>query len=353
MSLKYECYFGEIPEIFKSEFAELYKTPYCTIEYVKLFCGESLLNCFSIHDEERLIHLILFTIDKNEIITILNRVVEIDAQYLILFSNFIFKSKLKIDKIQVNHITNQILDKQIAHFICKPFDEDYIIKLPSTSSEYFSNLSFNQRSHTKRSISKIERTFGSYSFNLFEKKEITESIINKIFEMNYSRMRQKNIEWGYDSSYIENIKKFLQDFGLVSTFEINGEVVAGVILYSIKNGFFMEAISNDPKYNQFSVGHTCLYLTIQECILRNGKEFHLLWGNSPYKQRFLAERLQLYSVIVFRTNFLKLKHKLLPNLSFKYIFKLIKRRIKNTYQKVIDCLRKLRLRENKIVNLND
>jgi len=356
MSLEYECYFGNIPEKFKSELIELYESPFCTIEYNQSSYGENNLNCFSIHDENRLIHLILFTIDrKNKTVNILNRLFEIDIKYLNLFSYYIFHRKLHINKIEVNQLIKPILQKQTLPCICKPYDEDYIIKLPTSNSEYFSNLSPNMRRHTKNYISKIVRTFGSYSFSLFEKKEIPESVLNKIFDMNYLRMKKKNIEWGYDSSYIESLKKFLLDFGFVSVLEINGEIVAGLIMYSIKNKFFVETTSSNPEYDRNNVGHTCFFQSIQSCIDRKGKEIHLLWGNSPYKQRFLAERLQLYSVVVFRTNFLKQKHKFiyeyLPYLSVKYILKLTKRRIKKMLgQKVIENLKKFRIKKNKIVN---
>jgi CelD/BcsL family acetyltransferase involved in cellulose biosynthesis len=188
------------------------------------------------------------------------------------------------------------------------------------------------RRHTKNYISKILRTFGIYSLKIYERDKIPESIIYRIIEMNHLRMNDKNIVSGIDSSYAKKIVKFVRDFGFISVLEINGEIVAGLITYLIKNNYFVEEISSDPKFDQYNVGHTCLFLTIQDCIERNGNEFHLLWGNNPYKQRFLAERFQLYSVTLFRSNILKYKFKLvnelLQKLSFKYIFKFLKRKIK-------------------------
>jgi len=351
MSLRHECYFGEIPEKFKSELVELYKTPYCTIEYLKSFYGESLLNCFSIHEEDKLIHLILFTINRHDTVTILNRVFEIDSKHLIFFSNFIFNSKLHIAKIQVNHLINQIIDKNKFPYICNPFDEDYILKWTESSSDYFSCLSPKQRYHTKNSISKIVKGFGNYSFNIFEKNNINESLIKKIIEMNFLRMMDKNVISGFDYKYVESIIQFVKYFGFVSVLEINNEIVAGTINYSIGNNFFQEIISSDPKFNKYNVGHICQFLTIKNFIESGGNEFHLLWGNSPYKQRLLAERYQLYSVTIFNTHLTKLKFEfifeIIPCLSPSNILKLCKRRIKKILgQRVLENFKNLGLRKN-------
>ncbi|MDR3704382.1 MAG: GNAT family N-acetyltransferase [Paludibacteraceae bacterium] len=333
MNLKYKCYWGEIPEEFSLWLINRYKTPYCTVEYNRLFCETISLNCFSIYDDDTLVHLIIFGFEPQyKKINILNRVFELDIEYLNLFSNYIFNTKLQIDKIQINHLINPLLYNHLFPSICTLFDEDYVIKLPGSTSEYISRLSSNMRRHTKNYISKIERTFGNYSFNIFEKDDVSEEIINKIVKMNHLRMNAKNIVSGIDQSYANKIIRFAQNFGFISVFKIDGEIVAGLISYSIGNNYFVEEISSDPQYDKFDVGHTCLFLTIQDCISRGGKEFHLLWGNSSYKSRFLAERCQLYSVSIFRTHYLKQKHRfineLLPCMSAKYLFKIFKRKMK-------------------------
>lgn len=259
---------------------------------------------------------------------------------------------MNIDKIQVNHLTKPHLNKNSFPYICKPFDEDYILKLPISNTEYLSRLSTNMRRHTKNYISKIERTFGHYLFCIFENEEVSEEVIDRIIEMNHLRMNAKNIVSGIDKSYTEKIKSFVRYSGFVSVLKINGEIVAGLISYSIKNNYFVEEISSDPEYDAYNVGHTCLFHTIQNCIDRNGNEFHLLWGNNAYKKRFLAERLQLYSVIVFRTNLLKQKYNLiqeyLPCFSFKYFSKLVRRNLKKILsQRILENLRDFKTRKNK------
>jgi hypothetical protein len=352
MSIRYKCYFNDIPKHFKTELLEIYQSPFCLFEYYSSFYEGFNLNCFSIYNDVELIHLIIFSINQKEkVVNILNRLIYLDFQYLDLFSEFIFNSKIKIDKIHLHHLANPILKKQVNNCICKPNGEDYLINLPKSVEEYFSSFSFNQRSHTKRSISKIVGSFENYSLQIFEKNNIPERIINRIIEMNQLRMNEKNIISGYDKQYTDCIIKFVRDCGFVSVLEINNAIVAGVILYLIKDKFFLETVSHDPEFNQYSVGHTCLYLTIQKCIERNGKEFHLLWGDSRYKKSFLAERIQLYSITVHRTKILmkynRFVHELLPLISAKNFLKLLKHRTKIILgQKASGIIKRMFNREN-------
>lgn len=333
MSIKTECYWDNIPEKYKLKIIELYESPYCTLEYIESFYKCNTLNCFSIYDEDKLIHVIIFVINqKNKKVDIINRLLTIDIKYLNIFSDFIFKLKPRIDLIHIDHIANLIHQKNLFHYICKPFGEDFIINLPTSKDEYFSKFSFNQRDHTKRSIRKIERTFKYYSINTFEKEEISIDLIYNIIEMNHLRMEEKKIISDIDESYTKSIIQFVKNFGYVSVLEIEGKIVAGVILYLIGNKFFLETISHDPSYNQYSVGHICLYLTILNCIDIKGKEFHLLWGDSRYKRSFLGDKFPLYSVTIFRSKLNKQIFKFvcefLPNLSVKSIYLSLKRRIK-------------------------
>jgi len=188
------------------------------------------------------------------------------------------------------------------------------------------------RRHSKNYISKIEKTFGSYDFHVYEKTNASEQKIKRIIEMNHLRMASKNIISGLDDNYTKKIIKFVRDFGFISVLEINDQIVAGLISYSIQDNYFVEELSCEPLFDKFNVGHTCLFLTIQECIERKGNEFHLLWGNNPYKHRFMAERVQLFSVTVFRTNLIKqqykLRYEIFPLLNFTIVIKMIKRKIK-------------------------
>jgi hypothetical protein len=334
MSIVTECFLETVPEKFNSKLIELYSSPYSTLEYNKAFGNvEHPISCFCIYEGNKLVQLFIFKIlKKSKKVHILNRLVVIESKYLKCFSEYIFQSTINVNSIKINHLTNQITQNSLAFSICKPFDEDYILKLPNSISEYLSKLSPHMRRHTKNYISRIERTFEGYSFSVFEKKEIPKKVINKIVEMNHLRMNNKKIVSGIDNRYTENIIKFAQDYGFISILELDNKIVAGLITYSINSNYFVEEISSDPEYDKFNVGHTCLYLTIQRCIELKGNSFHLLWGNNFYKQRFLAQRTQLYSTTIYKNSIIKIYDyficEIFPEITFKNIFRITKRYIK-------------------------
>jgi len=304
MSINTECYWGDIPEMHRHKLIELYNSPYCTQEYINSFCVSFSLNCFSIYEEGQIKEIIIFHCDKKKKkIIVLNRLFSINVKYLNIFSEFIFHVLKEMNSILIHHLLNPIYKGSIYPIICNTFGEDYIIHLPTTKKEYFSKFSFNQQDHTKRSISKIVKTFINYEIKTFEKENISEAIVNKIVEMNHLRIKEKNTASDIDSNYRKSIIDFVKYYGFVSVLEIEGKIVAGVILYLIGNQYFLETISHDPEYNKFSVGHVCLYLTILNCIDKNGQDFHLLWGESRYKRSFLGEKVPLFSLTIFRSHF--------------------------------------------------
>ena len=68
--------------------------------------------------------------------------------------------------------------------------------------------------------------------------------------MNHLRMKEKNTASDIDSNYRKSIIDFVKYYGFVSVLEIEGKIVAGVILYLIGNQYFLETISHDPEYNK-------------------------------------------------------------------------------------------------------
>ena len=155
MNMKYKCYLGDIPKKIENELIELYEMPLNTIQFIKQFTNENVLNCFAIYNESNLIHLIIFKIDQRfKTVCVLNKLFEFDIEYQKLFSNYIFDTIPKIDKIKFNYLFNPILQSRDLFCVCKPDVEDYILKLPSSNAEYIAKLTTNMRRHTKNYISK-------------------------------------------------------------------------------------------------------------------------------------------------------------------------------------------------------
>ena len=336
MDFKYEFYTENVLEKLNSQLINLYGFPFCTSQYFDVYYNSIKLYTFCIYYNSQLVHILVFTIDKkNSIATVLNHLSNIDNQYLNAFKNFIFNHDKSLKRVVLNH---QMIRPSVDcgfHSIYLANSEDWIISLPKTKEEYFSNFSYHMRNHTQSYISKVKRAFGDFEFLIYTKKDISSLLVDRILEMNYLRCQKKNIVWGIDNDYIVGIRQLTKELGCASILKVNNEIVAGLILYSINNQYFFEITSSDPQYDKYNVGHTCFFLTIQYCIEQQGKEVHLLWGNSPYKQRFLANRVQLYSITIFKNLFVKLEYKIVNEIFNKLTLKQLIRIIKNFIKRII------------------
>ncbi len=326
MNVNIKNYFHDISEEHKIQIRQLYNNPFSTFEYFETFFDGKQFNLITIHDEGKLVHLIVFYINEHDKEAyILNRLFYLDTKYLHLLANLIFSDFQNVKKISLKHLLNPFNRNENINLVCNPYDENYIIPLPISVSDYLLKLSPNMRQQSKRRVNNLKKAFLNYDFRVYEKEEIPDKVIKQIIKMNHSRMSNKNIISGINEDYEKNILNFVSNYGFVTVLEINNLIVAGLITYKIGNHYFMQTISSDPDFDKYSVGHTCLFLTIQRCIELEGKQFHLLWGNNFYKKRFLAQRVQLYSTTLFRTPIIQIKHYLiniiLPKLTSKSFIK--------------------------------
>lgn len=326
-------------ETLRVEFIELYKNPYCTVEYYETYFIIDELECNSIIEDGKTVHLIVSKLDsKSQTIYILNRMIDIDIKYINLIAAHFFKKHQKFKKIQFDHLTKPVLASTLNPSWSKLLDEDYIIQLPSSVIQYQSMLSSHMRRHTNNYVSKINRNIGFFSFCIYEKDNITDSVFNQLIDMKTLRMVKKKMVSAVTPTEANNILAIAKKYGFITTLEVNNEILAGMLVYSIDNRFFAHLISNNPKYDSYNVAHVCMYLTIQKCIELQGIEFHMLWGTAFYKKRFLAVSTPLHSITIFRTRLLKLIHVLefsiLPALSYRNLKRTTKIYLKNVLYKV-------------------
>jgi hypothetical protein len=119
-------------------------------------------------------------------------------------------------------------------------------------------------------------------------------------------MKEKNKNTSSEDLEVDRILKLVKECnGFVGVATIDNEICGGLINFRIRNNYFMKIIAHDPRYNKFSLGRTCCFLTICECIRRGGEEFNLLWGQLDYKRRLLGMKLDLDEISVFRSPYHK------------------------------------------------
>lgn len=181
------------------------------------------------------------------------------------------------------------------------FTNDVVLTLPGTVSEYKQSLGKSTRENIKRYLKLLKRDFPSHAFHVYDKNEGGDELFRTIIDFNRSRMLGKNKVSGITGAEEDRLHALVRQCGMICTLELNGRICAGTICYQFGDNFFMRVIAHDSAFNDYRVGLLCCYLTIGECIIRGGKNYHFLWGREEYKYRFLGQHRDFDSLTIYRS----------------------------------------------------
>jgi hypothetical protein len=254
---------------------------------------------YVVRQDGRMTTVLLFHVE-NRRVQVLNEVIRLGQDEIDRFAAFIFERFPDVELIAFKAIET---DSQQLRF---PFQrvnqlEDIFMPLPDSPEAYLASLGKNTRRNVKRYTDRLKKTFPSFRFDIYE-GDVPEQIVREIIGFNRQRMAGKNKTSILDEAETQRILKLVRARGLVGVASIDGKVCAGGISYRAGANYFLDVLAHDPKYNDYWVGILCCYLTICECIRRQGREFHFLWGRYDYKFTLGAVQHDLDMLTVYRSH---------------------------------------------------
>jgi hypothetical protein len=235
-------------------------------------------------------------------IHVLNEQIHIPETEIIRFADYIFERYRTASVIRFKAI-----DTRLTRFSypCQRtyFTNDVVLPLPDSVPAYLESLGKSTRDNIKRYLKLLKRDFPSHAFHVHEKNEGGDELFHSIVGFNRSRMKTKRKISGINTAESERLHALVRKCGLLCTITIDGRVCAGTICYQFGDNYFMRVIAHDSVYSDYRLGLLCCYLTIAECILRGGKNYHFLWGREEYKYRFLGQHRSFDSLTIYRSGF--------------------------------------------------
>lgn len=294
------CYEHGIPSDVARHIEKIYQSPFCVSKYFEIFKGIRNPNALVISEggsEPR--HILIYVISGKEI-TVLNELVAIEQDYVQYFADTMFSRYPAITTVNLNYLKSRIVNFHHPWRLWKT-SHDIAIPLPLTFDAYQAQLGKQTRKHLKYYRNRLQREFDDFTFHVATTHDIDPSVIDRIIEMNRSRMKNKNIQSGYNNLFETRIVEFCRHYGMISTVSAGGRIVAGTICYEVGDHTYLEAVSHDPEYNRYNPGQVCLYLTLKHTIEKGSTSFHMLWGENEYKFRLLGVKQDLYFLSIFRS----------------------------------------------------
>ena len=291
-------YLDTVPDFINAEMDRLYAHLYCSLSYFELQKEAIGASAYVAHEDNKPSAIFLFKRNGHEI-TVLNDYVTADVKELDRFARYIFDQFSTVKRITFRKLHTGLKSlPYVRHAaVCS---EDMIIDLPATVKDYEKAVGKNMRRNIKRYTSALKKDFSTYCYQLYIENEISEQQVRDIIALSCTRMKSKNIVPRFNEEEIQWIADHARKCGLVGVATIDGQVCAGAIGFRIGDNYFMHVIAHDPKFNEYSLGIVCYYLTICEGISLGAKRFHLLQGRYGYKYRLLAERKDFFHLDIYR-----------------------------------------------------
>ncbi|MES2537318.1 MAG: GNAT family N-acetyltransferase [Pseudomonadota bacterium] len=294
------CYENNIPAFVDAELERLYGSIFSSLVHFRIYGGPLKdIHTYVVRRGMVILTLLIFRREKSRV-QVINEVIWLDEAEIRQFASYVFATYRTTHVISFKAIRTQIHD---LAFPCQMFNalEDIVLTLPGSAQEYLASLGKNTRRNIRRYMEKTKRAFPQFSFQVFEKGDVSEQQIRDIIDLNRARMADKNKSSLIDEEETRRIISLTRQCGLVGVAMIDGRVCAGALSYRVGSNYFLSILAHDPACDEFWMGILCCYLTVCECIARGGKEFHFLWGRYEYKFTLLAVQRDLSNLAVYRS----------------------------------------------------
>jgi hypothetical protein len=298
--IKIACYENELPSFIEAELENRYGNVFSVLKQFHTYCeGNVPFNAYVARNEQEIKTVLIFT-RKGSRVRVMNEVIALDEREISDFAHYIFRAYSSVQVIDFHAIQAEIknLNYPVQFYDCL---EDIVLELPPTENEYQSQLGKNTRRNLKRYSDRLYKDHPSFEFQVYEKEQIQDEHIRAIVRLNKARMAEKNKESIIDDPETERIIRMVKAYGMVGVAKINDVICAGTISYRVGNNYFLSVLAHEPEYDPYWIGILCCYKTIQECILRGGREFHFLWGRYDYKFTLLARLRPLNHITIYRS----------------------------------------------------
>jgi hypothetical protein len=294
------CHENHVPWFVEKEMERLYENIFSSLVQFKIYGAVvGHMNTYVVRKGDQIITIFLF-FRENGKVRVLNEVIRIDEEDIRRFTEYIFTTYKSTTVISFKAVETNI-SRLTFPYQRFNYSEDIVLALPATSKEYLAMLGKNTRRNIKRYTDKLMRDFPSFKYRVCVKEEVDKRHIRDIIRLNRERMAGKNKASLIDDDETDHIIDLVSECGVVGIAEIDGRVCAGTISYRVGSNYFLSVLAHDPGYDDYWLGILCCYLTICECIARDGKDFHFLWGQYEYKYTLLATPRNLDHLNVYRS----------------------------------------------------
>lgn len=299
-SLSIQCFDDSVPAFIEEELHRLYGSLCSSMQHFRVYGGLAGASTFVLQRGQKIAAIFFFRLDKGHV-QVLNEGMPIDTPSVSAFAGYIFGRFKEANAISFTAVESTIQDLgfPFRQFSCT---EDTVIELPRTPDEYMNSLGKSTRKNIKQYLNRLQRDYPSFQYQIYDGKEVEESLIHGIIEFNRIRFANKNKVSAIRAEEEQRIVQMVRECGIVGAATIDGKLCAGSITYCIGDHYHSRLRTCNPEFDNYRLGLICGYLMIAECIRRSGKAFHFMAGRESQKTLLLGQHRDQIRMSIFRSN---------------------------------------------------
>jgi CelD/BcsL family acetyltransferase involved in cellulose biosynthesis len=296
-------YLGGVPDSLDAKLADFYESTYSLPTYFRIFLPDRPHCAWESLDPP---HIVEFDIEGSAVV-VLNGLFPIDCASLHALCRAVFEVLPNVDRIRLSNLVCNPTDLGLPFRVDRMTD-DTVVRLPSTQEDYLQTLGSSTRRNMRRYARRFEKEHPSCRFDVYERGEITSSLVAAVIHLNRVGWRTRGIASGIDAAYEARLQRLLQECGVVGSLTVGNALVAGWLGTRVGGSCFMHVTGYDRDYDHLHPGLVCCFFTLNACIDRGIRAVHFLWGNSAYKRLLGGTAQDVYFVTVFRRAISRYRH---------------------------------------------
>lgn len=295
-----ECYENEVPQFVEAEIERRYGSLFSALPHLRQTGKLTAATSTYVTRKDGQVATVLLFARSDRRVTVLNELIHLSNEDVGEFIAFVFARYESVRNISFNAITADLrgLPYPFQRYFCA---EDIVIAPINSVDDYSASLKKSTRKSIRRHGNLLLRAHPSYSYAVLPSQAVSEELVRHIIGFNKARMADKDRISAYTEEESDWVCALASARGLVGVVTIDGRVCAGAVCCNVAGRYFLLVTAHDPEYDQFGLGILCCYRTICECIERDGKEVHLLWGRHAYKASLCGVPRRFDRIAVYRS----------------------------------------------------
>ncbi len=303
LGLSIELHGPEIPRAILAAAEQSADNPYSCLAVCRAFepAIAAVLRHAVVSSETHVLGILSYY-ERKSTLVVVNRLMEFDTEVLQDCASTLFAAHPTARRITIDGVYASATRRRRVPCRAWSAIENLLVALPPSFEQYMSHFGSKTRKNLRYCAKRFERENPEARLSVLRGGEIDTATVHDLVKLNHLRMQSKGRVSGMDTQFADGLSALSASHGVACVArDKDGTILGGALCTHVGNGFALQVIAHDPRFNHVRLGLLCLLRSIETAIDTGATVFHFLWGESDYKALFGARAAPLWSYRYYRS----------------------------------------------------